>query len=245
MKSILILTKNLVLEQALQERLQHLSYEVFCSVQLFECLRTCEYQEEAQIEWLEEYLTNYKVIILSETLSDSEIKGILPTLQARNGVLLRKLSSAPTKEEEEQLKGLGIDDWLVGDSSLDFLREQMSEKLKSFHKEDANIVFLYPEYTNDGNLKKLRTSLSNRELSALDCLMQAKGEVVSREELCACLWNEAPNNSHLSQASVLIKRIKVKLGEAGYDPELLKTIWGKGYLLSKNTLRNQNLRHMR
>ncbi|GCF94663.1 hypothetical protein NRIC_25540 [Enterococcus florum] len=45
--------------------------------------------------------------------------------------------------------------------------------------------------------------------------------------------NDEPNNSHLSQTSVLIKRIKMKLENAGFDPEMLQTIWGSGYRLSK------------
>ena len=42
MKPMLILTKNLVLEQELQQQLQHLSYEVFCSVELLEGKQTSE-----------------------------------------------------------------------------------------------------------------------------------------------------------------------------------------------------------
>ena len=60
-----------------------------------------------------------------------------------------------------------------------------------------------------------------------------KGGIVSREKLCSRLWNDEPNNSHFSQTSVLIKRIKMKLEIAGFDPEMLQTIWSSGYRLSK------------
>lgn len=245
MKPILILTKNLVLEQELQQRLQYLNYEVFCTVELFERLLVQDYQEAVQKEWLEQFLTLYKTVIISETISDNEIQMILPVLQTKDHILLRKLNSAPSIKEEEQMKKLGINDWIITEHSIDHLREQLSDKLAVYQKEEANIVFFYPRKNTLGDLEKLKNSLSNRELVVLDCLLQAKGEVVSREELCISLWNEAPNNSHLSQSSVLIKKIKMKLELAGYDPETLKTIWGRGYLLVQSALTNEYLMQVR
>lgn len=241
MKTILILTKNLILEQELQERLQYLSYEVFCSVELFDRLRSWNRQDQTQMSWLEGYLSNYKVIILSETISDGEILTVLPTLKGKGQVLLRKLNSKPSAKEEEDFKELGLDDWISTEDSIDFLREQLSKKMETYHKEETNIVFLYPDTTDTENLKKLRGTLTNRETVALDCLLEANGEVVSREELCARIWNETPNNSHLSQVSVLIKRIKLKLEQAGYSSESLNTIWGRGYLMAKTPLTTEYL----
>ena len=241
MRPILILTKNLVIEQLLQEQLQYLNYEVFCSVELFDRLRVGDSQEGTPNEFLEHLLANYQAIILSETLSDSEIQALLPILQSKERILMRKLGGKPTTKEEEQMKKMGINDWIITDHSIDYLREQLSEKLAAYQKEEMNIVFLYPNQKETGDVSKLKGSLSNREKSALSCLLEAKGEVVSREELCARLWNDEPNNSHLSQASVLIKRIKMKLEIAGYDPEMLKTVWGSGYLLAKSNLINEFL----
>ncbi|MZJ91120.1 helix-turn-helix domain-containing protein, partial [Enterococcus avium] len=149
--------------------------------------------------------------------------------------LLRKLGSKPNAKEEEQLHSLGVIDWLVVDHSIDYLREQLSEKLAPYQKDETNIVFLYKNESIQemGNLVQLKRSLTKREQTTLDCLIQSKGSVVSREELCSQLWNERPNNSHLSQTSVLIKRIKMKLEIAGFDPEMIKTIWGSGYVLKK------------
>ncbi|MGG5372130.1 winged helix-turn-helix domain-containing protein [Enterococcus sp. AZ196] len=238
MRPILILTKNLVIEQELQQRLQHLNYEVFCSVELFDRLRISEYDQKEQKEWLDQFLANYQVVIISETISDNEIQVILPNLRSEERILLRKLGAPPSAKEEEQIRALGLNDWITADQSIDVLREQLSEKLVTLPREEPNIVVLYSGQAKSGNIDNLKNNLSNRELTVLDCLIQAQGEVVSREALCTHLWNEAPNNSHLSQASVLIKRIKMKLEIAGYDPELLKTIWGRGYLLAKSNLSN-------
>lgn len=143
MKPMLILTKNLVLEQELQQQLQHLSYEVFCSVELLECLKASRHQKNTTTDTLQRYLLNYQAIILSETIADSEIRELLPILKSEKWGLLRKLGTKPNANEEEQLHSLGVIDWLVVDHSIDYLREQLSEKLAPYQKDETNIVFLY------------------------------------------------------------------------------------------------------
>lgn len=241
MRPILILTKNLVIEQTLQQQLQYLNYEVFCSVELFDRLRTGASQDETPNGVLEQFLASYQAIILSETLSDGEVQTLLPILRSKDRILLRKLGGEPSAKEEEQMKDVGITDWLIADHSIDYVREQLSEKLAAYQTESMNIVFFYPNQQDLGDVEKLKASLSTREKSALSCLLEARGEVVSREALCARIWNDRPNNSRLSQTSVLIKRIKMKLELAGYDPEKLKTVWGSGYLLAKSNLINEFL----
>ena len=183
MRPILILTKNLVLEQDLQQQLQYLNYEVFCSVEVFDRLRVGDSQESTPNVLLEQLLANYQAIILSETLSDNEIQTLLPILRSNDRILLRKLGGRPSAKEEEQMEKMGITDWIIADYSIGYLREQLSEKLAAYQKEEMNIVFLYPNQKETGDVSKLKGSLSNREKSALSCLLEAKGEVVSREEL--------------------------------------------------------------
>lgn len=235
MKPILILTKNLVVEQELQQQLQYLNYEVFCSVELLECLKASRHQKDTRTDSLQRCLLNYQAIILSETIADSEIRELLPILKSDKRALLRKLYNKPNANEEEQMKTLGVIDWLFIDQSIDYLREQLSEKLAPYQKDETSIVFMYKNESpqESGNLQQLKRSLTKREQTTLDCLIRSKGGIVSREYLCSRLWNDQPNNSHLSQTSVLIKRIKTKLELAGFDPEMIKTVWGSGYMLKK------------
>ncbi|MGL9749185.1 winged helix-turn-helix domain-containing protein [Enterococcus sp. DIV0170] len=245
MSPILILTKNLLVEQTLQEQLQYLSYEIFCSVELLNRLKVSDHYDEGKNNDLKLLFKNFQAIILSETISDNDIQVLIPLIQADNRVLFRKLNSKPSKKEEEQITKMGIDGWIIADHSIDYLREQMAEKLSVNQREEQNIVFLYPNQRESENFVWLKNSLSNKERSVFDCLILAEGAVVTREELCTCLWNDVPNNSHLSQISVLIKRIKLKLEQAGYDPEILKTVWGSGYLLSTKSITHEYLEKVR
>lgn len=139
-------------------------------------------------------------------------------------------------KKEAQLKNSCFDGWISTDWSIDVLREQLAEKLPNNPKEERGIVFLYSNKKYPGDIVKLRGRLTKREKMLLECLVEAKGEPVSREEICSKLWHTLTTNSSLSQSSVLVKRLKSKLEMAGYDPEIIQTVWGRGYYLTKNSI---------
>ena len=102
MRPILILTKNLLIEQQLQSQLQHLNYEVLCSVELLNQLKmsvqTMKDNEDGQRNFKRKLLINYQAIILSETISDNEIQELVSNIQLTKQVLLRKLVEEPGKK---------------------------------------------------------------------------------------------------------------------------------------------------
>ncbi|MBO0457186.1 winged helix-turn-helix domain-containing protein [Enterococcus hulanensis] len=238
MRPILILTKNLLIEQQLQNQLQHLNYEVLCSVELLNQLKlsvqTMSDNADNQRSFQKNLLINYQAIILSETISDNEIQELVPSIQLTKQVLLRKLVEEPAKKEKERLRDLGIYDWILVDNSINSLREQLSEKLSAYQGEESSIIFLYQDEGLSSDVTQLKRNLSKREKATLECLSNSKGKVVSREDLCTYIWNEAPSNSRLSQTSMLIRKIKEKMGKYGFKEEAIQTIWGEGYLLSKD-----------
>lgn len=223
MRSILVLTKNLLVEQRLQEQLQRLNYEVYCSV---------DFLNQLLVGNDIEYIFNiYPTIILSETISNHEIQQILTNITGEDRAVLRKFGGEPTNKEKEQLKLLGIDDYIIEGDSLDQLREQLSEKLVKFENDWSKTLIIH-QMKKKTNLKDIKIKFSKMEKKTLQRLIESNGESVSRQEMCAFLWNDEPNNSHLSQLSLLIKRLKHKLVEEGFDEDIIETIWGYGYRLS-------------
>jgi len=69
-------------------------------------------------------------------------------------------------------------------------------------------------------------SLSLKEYSLLLVLLEAKGEVVGRDELLGKVWGEYYEESRT--LDVHIRKLRVKLGDAG---KLIKTVKGIGYKL--------------
>lgn len=229
MRPILLLTKNLLIEQPMQEQLQYLNYEVFCSVELIKQLKINPHQQKM--------VQSYQAIIFSETLTDEEIRNLLVFIGNGESVLIRKFGHLPTAEEKEGLPKIGVDTWIYANQPIDLLREHLAKNLENAQKNEAkNIVFLYQKEDSPRTLTDFKTGLTKKERKAFECLLASDGGVISRDEMCKYLWGTTPNNSRMTQMSVLIKRLKEKLYTAGFQEELIETVWGYGYKLSPKLL---------
>lgn len=72
-------------------------------------------------------------------------------------------------------------------------------------------------------------ALSAREFSILECLMRAKGAVLSREQIEERIWNyDYPGGSNV--VDVYIRYLRNKIDE-GFDKKLIHTVRGAGYVL--------------
>ncbi|MGL9730079.1 winged helix-turn-helix domain-containing protein [Enterococcus sp. DIV0756] len=223
---ILVLTQNILTESHFQEKLQGLNHEVFCSKNMLDLLK------KQSAECFGGHL--YHMIILSETLSNREIISILPCLRKLNAIILRKIADEPNSKEKESLEGLDIDGWVTSNISKDSLREVLSEKEKLVEKEETNIVS-FPHVQSPtlvGTYEQLLSFFSNTEKRVMNLLVESEARVVSREEFCKRLWEDKPTNSHLSQLSLTVRNIRLKLINHGLPEDILKTEWGRGYRLS-------------
>lgn len=226
MPPILILTKNLLVDQPLQNDLQQLGYEVFC---------TTEFLRKIQSSEKNLYLVRpYSVIILSGTLSNQEIQALQSSLTGEPHVILRKFIQPPTVEEKTQLKELNMHDWFDSTSSLDSLREKLSTQLTRMNEEQKKRSSKDYLQNRDRRLKQLDKRLSKKERQLFQFLMTSESAIVSRTELCHCMWKDVPNNSHLSQLSLMVQRIKGKMEACGIEDIEIETLWGRGYKVSSS-----------
>ena len=69
-----------------------------------------------------------------------------------------------------------------------------------------------------------RLSLTPKEFSLLECLLAAKGRVISAEELLARVWDEEAN-PFTTTVKTTIGRLRAKLG----DPPVIETVREAGY----------------
>ncbi|MFR4507012.1 MAG: winged helix-turn-helix domain-containing protein [Enterococcus avium] len=226
MGTILILTKNLMAEQQPQETLQYLDYEVFASVKAFHFL--------THTNNLEHPIKNYQAIVLSDTISEFEIVEIVPKLKAENQIILRKNINTPPKRLKQQWKTIGIDGWLSNDNLLEQAREVLSEKLEDLNDFEEDQFLLNTQVRKvcrNTDLEKLNIFLSNKEKLVFKHLREAEAGIVSRTDLCHYLWGDEPNNSYLSQISIIVRNIRRKMVEYGYLDISIETLRGTGYRL--------------
>lgn len=226
---VLVLTKNILAEEIITKKLQHLNYEVFCSTSILN-----EIQVTGHIPKL---VNHFPIIVIGETISSYEMELMLPGLTERGQSILREVDHYLGEEERASLKKLGLSGAVQNSDSVELLREKLAEVTTQQHQrsfkpmvEEKPLVVV----EEDKSFSALTlVNLSSLELQVLEKLRSCSGEIVSRDELCMTLWGNV-SQSRLAQLSSLVKNIKLKLEIFAVDKEVIQTIWGKGYRVRTN-----------
>jgi len=247
MNQVLILTKNILAEQEIQQKLQALNYEVFCSAHFFE---TCT----KKIEYLE-FFKFFQFVIFSETICESEIMELIPLLENQSIRVIRKVEEKVTEVDQEYLEKALLSAIISNDESVDELRECLhslkNEREKELVQESRKFVHLsnkvsliHPQTNQSGEITseddyqflEVLHHLSQTETKILYILIQAGSKVVTRENICHLIWNEDVNKSHLASLSSTITRIKNKFAQTNLSHKAIQTLWGKGYRINPELL---------
>lgn len=213
-----------MLEQSIQSKLQHLNYEVYCSTNVIEKLKSRSFTQQ--------FLIQFPIIILSETIPNLEIPDILKHSPRGLCTIVRKDTIIPSKDLLEEWKEIGINEYISSEISSNHLREKMTELQTLIQKERRKFNSNYTEK----NLDLFKTTLSGKSKDFFLALYKANRSFVSREEMCQLLWREPSTPSHLSQISSIVKRIEIKFSQAFNISNAIQTGWGQGYRLSEELL---------
>lgn len=224
MGHVLILTRNILSDGELQEKLQYLNYEVFCSASLFDYL--------IQRQTYPELMNHFHIIIFSETVSNAEINFLLPLFEGRKNLLFRKTGEASDVDELLNTKEI-----VTINLTMDSLREKLMDT-KFRHSDFTEFSKFGVDYTSGSKIKipeQLdQLNLSKLEERVFNELYHSNGEVITREDLCYKIWGTGVTNSHLSHLSSIIKKLRMKIEKLNLSQEAIKTVWGEGYQLSED-----------
>ncbi|MBO0454409.1 helix-turn-helix domain-containing protein [Candidatus Enterococcus murrayae] len=246
MNQILILTKNILAEQEIQQKLQALNYEVYCSARMLETSRQ-------QVEMLE-FFNFFQYVILSETICESEVMELVPLLRKQPIRIIRKVEAKVTEMDHQYLEEELLHAIISNEDSVDELRECLSnlkQQKNELAYENRNYVqlsdkvslirpnVLHKGLTNpEDNYQFLEVlhHLSTTETRILSILLHAGNKVVTRETICHQIWNEDVNKSHLASLSSTVTRIKTKFEATNLTNKAIQTLWGKGYRINPELL---------
>jgi len=246
MNQVLILTKNILAEQEIQQKLQALNYEVYCSARILETSRK-------QLEVLE-FFNFFQYVILSETICESEIKELVPLLRKYSIRIIRKVEAKVTELDHQYLEEELINAIISNEDSVDELREclytlknqrneqsyeerkyvQLSDKVSLIRPNVLKKETASPE--DNYQFLEVLHHLSTTETRILSILLQAGNQVVTRETICHQIWNEDVNKSHLASLSSTVTRIKNKFETTNLANKAIQTLWGKGYRINPELL---------
>lgn len=228
MSQVLLLTKNILSNQALQERLQQLNYEVWCSAQLVEQVQRFGTPPSV--------IQQFQGVIFSKTICDYEAEALLGFFARYPIAILRETEKMPTAEEQTSWLEQGLHGWVLEEESLISLREKLAQTQTAvMQKMDAtnNRVVPFPNGDAKRELEALQVHLTGKERKLMDLLIKAQGELMTRKEICEAIWTEGETPSNMSQLSCMVNRIKRKFEEQGVEGKVIVTHWGKGYQLSE------------
>lgn len=101
---------------------------------------------------------------------------------------------------------------------------------------DNGCIKLTEEISLDTNLHKLRKgemqiSLKSMEYKMLLYLLENRNRVVAKEELLKNVWNDEFIGE--GTLSVHIRHLREKIEADPKNPEIIKTIWGVGYMIEE------------
>ena len=248
MNQVLILTRNILNEQEIQQKLQVLNYEVYCSANHFE-----DYNQQVQTP---EVFKFFQYVILSESICESEVKALVPVLRKQSVNIIRKVDTNLTTVDQEYLETEQIHAIISAEDSVDELREclyslkkKMGAREETYHNDkvvqlSGKVSLIRPNYLSERSMTQLEIQkfadtlhrLSPIEARLISILIKSEDQVVTREELCRQIWNEEVTKSHLASLSSMVTRIKDKFEHTPLENAAIHTLWGKGYRVNPELL---------
>lgn len=137
-------------------------------------------------------------------------------------------------ESDDKVKGidLGADDYLSKPFEARELVARIHGLLRRLHKDsdkNRDQIFKVDQQRLEVSLNGAILDLTTKEFELMDLFIKSPGVIFSRDEIIKEIKGI---DAHLFSRSIdiLISRLRHKIEDDPKDPQLIKTIWGKGYM---------------
>jgi len=205
---------------------------------------TCEYFQMSDISCKavydisrakEFFLNNSaEILLLDINLKDESGFSFCKEFRKNNNVPIIFISARQSDDDVLMALNIGGDDFIRKPYSLSILLAKVKVMLKRIHDSNREPLtkdedaFLHPE-TMSVTVRGNEVILKAKEYALLDCLYQRKNTIVTKEELFDLVWKDMFFSD--GTLNVHIRRLREKIEEDPNNPQMIKTIWGTGYML--------------
>lgn len=189
---------------------------------------------------------NYSLVVVKLTPEGTEELNAISWVQMHKGVPIVALSYAPSKDEEILALNRGADQYWSIPIDNDILNAHLRSLLRRYEccrvhfKSNPDVVIFECGLSVNISIgiafwKGHRINLRPAPLSLLVTLASHVGEPVKKELLYDRVWRGSYDINADEVLKHHISQLRKKLRELGAD-DLIKTVWGIGYMLRNETL---------
>ena len=219
---ILVVDDEPKIRRLLSINLASLGYEVICAVDGPSALAIFEDHQP-------------DLVLLDVMMPGLDGFEVLRRIRTKSNCAVILLTAKDQVEDKIKAFDLGADDYLV----KPFAFEELLARIRVMLRKKAEVkdsccqvadlkVFLDSHRVFRGDTEIM---LSNKEFSVLRYLIMNKGIVLSREKIEQHIWNyDYTGGSNV--IDVYIRYLRKKI-DSGYEPKLIHTVRGAGYVLKE------------
>lgn len=204
--------------------------------ELCELLENSGYETEAPAEFEDTakkaLSSKADLVLLDINLPDANGQNILSEIRKSGDIPVIMVTSRAGETDEMLSMTMGADDYITKPYNPMILLLRISAVLKRTQRVSGKASYRgLTVNTARGSLGsgEKEISLTKNEMIIFSCLLEKKGQIVTRDELMTALWD---NEEYLNDnaLTVNISRLRAKLSELGLD-DALETRKKLGYIL--------------
>lgn len=189
--------------------------------------------------------------LLDETIDLIILDVMMPEMNGYQVCLLvREKTNAPilflTAKGQESDKTLGFssggDDYLTKPFSYNELNARVKALLRRYHvyqgkeRHEENTIQIIGDLEINQSKKEVRRqgkklALTDLEYEILGYLLLNRKQVISASQLFEAIWHENYYYGANNTIMVHIRNLRKKIEHDPQDPQIIKTVWGKGYYI--------------
>lgn len=177
------------------------------------------------------------IVILDLGLPDGNGVAFCRSIREKSNLPIIMLTARDLETDEVSGLMAGADDYITKPFSLSVLRACVETVFRRLDQSDNHII-QSGKHRLDVNLCKLyrgneEIQISATEFRLIKYLVSNAGQILSKEQILAALWDNHGNFVDENTLSVTISRLRAKTEDDPKNPKIIKTIHGMGYIWVK------------